>query len=117
MAARALVFIVWLCFVARAGFYVSALPLWEGFDEYSHFAFIQHVATHHNLPDFRTAVSSRAVTESLKLAPWPWLTHYDRSNALSYESYWILPAAERAARETQLRSIPPAWAADESSKD
>ena len=40
---RTLVF-VWLCFLARGVFYCVSLPLWEGFDEYAHFARVQHVA-------------------------------------------------------------------------
>jgi hypothetical protein len=33
-----------ICFLARAAFYSAALPLWEGFGEWSHFAAIRRVA-------------------------------------------------------------------------
>ena len=35
---------IWLCFLARAFFYCAALPLWEGYDEWSHFAVVQRMA-------------------------------------------------------------------------
>ena len=109
--ARSLVAAIWLCFLARAIFYASALPLWEGFDEYSHFAFVQRIALHHDLPDVRTANSSRQVTESLKLLPAPWLTHWDEKR-ISYEDYWLLPTGERWRRDAALRSISSSWERD-----
>lgn len=84
--------------------------MWEGFDEYSHFAFIQRVALLHDLPDSRKADTSRTVVESLRLVPSPWLTHDRDRGLLSYEEYWALPPGERAIREANLRSMPPDWA-------
>lgn len=82
--------------------------MWEGFDEYSHFAVIQHIAFNHDLPDHRKANSSRQVGESLKLLPAPWLTHYDEKR-ISYEEFWSLPAEERTRRQAALRSMPIEW--------
>ena len=42
--------VIWLCFLVRGVFYAAALPLWEGYDEYSHFAYVQHVAVHGSIP-------------------------------------------------------------------
>jgi len=44
MNARRWVFAIWLCFLARAFFYCAALPLWEGFDEWSHFGVVERMA-------------------------------------------------------------------------
>jgi len=100
---------IWLCFLVRALFYASALPMWEGFDEYSHFAVIQHIAFHRDLPDHRTANGSRQVAESLKLLPAPWLPHVDEKR-ISYEEFRTLPVEERERRAARLRSMPAAWA-------
>ena len=35
---------IWLCFIARGAFYCSFQPLWEGYDEWSHFAYIDRIA-------------------------------------------------------------------------
>ena len=35
---------IWLCFLARVWFYAAVLPVWEGYDEWSHFAVIRLVA-------------------------------------------------------------------------
>jgi 4-amino-4-deoxy-L-arabinose transferase-like glycosyltransferase len=85
--------------------------MWEGFDEYSHFAFIQHIAQHRSLPGPSTENTSRTVAESLRLVPAPWLTRDPGRGMISHEDYWALPPTERATRESTLRSMPREWAA------
>jgi 4-amino-4-deoxy-L-arabinose transferase-like glycosyltransferase len=106
--------LLWLCFLVRATFYASTMPMWEGFDEYSHFGVIEHIALHHDIPDHRTTNTPRPVGESLKLAPWAWLEHDNDKGHLSYEAYWALDPADRAAREQKLRSMPEVWASQDS---
>ena len=104
---------VWLSFILRALFYCTAFPLWEGFDEYAHVAVIQHVFVHHDLPDFRTANSSREIAESRKLAPVPWLLRDDSNGLLSHEEYWRLSNQDRSQRQARLRNLPPSWSAED----
>lgn len=106
---------VWLCFIARALFYCSAIPMWEGFDEYAHFAMVQRIALGSGLPDLRTAAISRQVAESLRLAPVPWIVRDASQGWLSHDQFWQLPAEERARRSTELRTLPAAWADENSS--
>jgi hypothetical protein len=40
-----IVVLIWVAFFLRGAFYASILPVWEGFDEYAHFAFIHHLKT------------------------------------------------------------------------
>src|SRR5271163_3237887 len=110
---KLLLSVVWLSFVLRAVFYCTVSPLWEGFDEYAHFAVIQYVFFHHDIPDFRRADSSREIAESRKLVPAPWVLRDDSKGLLSYEEYWQLPAQERSEREARLRSLPLAWSAED----
>jgi Dolichyl-phosphate-mannose-protein mannosyltransferase len=109
---KQLVLLLWLCFLARGCFYSALLPIWEGYDEPSHFAFIQHVTVHRDLPVATTPVS-REVQESLHSLPLSW---EQRLHALAppiytQDSYWQLSAADRRALQEQTRAIPPAWGA------
>jgi hypothetical protein len=106
---------VWLCFIARALFYCSVIPMWEGFDEYAHFAMVQRIALGSGLPDLRTAAISRQVAESLTLAPVPWIVRDPSKGWLSHDQFWQLPAGERARRSAELRALPAAWANEFSS--
>jgi hypothetical protein len=45
LPARYWVLLLWACFVLRGTFYACAIPLWEGFDEYAHYARIEFLAT------------------------------------------------------------------------
>lgn len=105
--------IIWCCFLAKALFFCTVIPLWEGYDEYSHFAMIQYVALHRGLPD-ASMNSSREVAESRKLVPAGDWTAADHTNRLlSYEGYWRLPPAERERLRVGLRSLPAAWRSEE----
>jgi hypothetical protein len=112
-------FTIWCCFLARAWFYCAAVPLWEGYDEYSHFALIQYVFTHHgNFPLGAIPPGiSRAVSASRKLTPGAWVIHDARNGILSYEDYFDLPTAERNSRRARLENIPLEWSRQEAGPD
>jgi 4-amino-4-deoxy-L-arabinose transferase-like glycosyltransferase len=103
------VFLVWLCFMARGIFYAAMLPVWEGFDEHVHFAYIQHVVHRGALPE-HGALVSREVEESLKLLPLPWMLRDWDPSYTTHDEYWNLPMEERKRRETTLRALPREWA-------
>ncbi len=110
MRGKKLVVLLWLCFITRGCFYSALLPIWEGYDEPSHFSFIQYVAAHRSLPVPTTPVS-REVEQSLHLLPLSW---EQRLHALAppiytEDSYWQLTAAGRSELQQQLNAIPPAW--------
>src|SRR6266852_1767830 len=96
---------LWLLFLIRGVFYISVIPLWEGFDEWAHYAVLQNIATSGRaLPSVADKVS-REVQESLELAPVHW-----QASGLRHDDYWRLPESDRKAREEKLRSIPAQWA-------
>jgi hypothetical protein len=97
---------VWLCFLVRGVFYCMTLPLWEGFDEYSHFSYVQHVARGKRLIGLETR-ATREVEQSIELAPMAWTLRHDAPPHETYESYWKLPAAERWHRERALGELRP----------
>jgi 4-amino-4-deoxy-L-arabinose transferase-like glycosyltransferase len=96
-------------FLLRGVFYCALFPLWEGFDEYSHFAFVQHVAEMGSLPLAAQTRVSREIEESLKLVPLPWLLRDLPPPHLTHDAYWRLPEQERSRRQDELRSMPADW--------
>jgi hypothetical protein len=103
------VWILWMAFLARGSFYCVLLPLWEGWDEYAHFAYLQHATQSWALPRLDEKIS-REIDESMRLAPLPYELRWIGPPYLTTAQWWALPAAERTARTRQLAAIPPEWA-------
>jgi hypothetical protein len=105
------VILLWFCFVARGVFYSVLFPLWEGYDEYAHFGFIQHLVTHGTLP-FTSTPLSKEIEVSLRLAPIPWTTRNIIPGGTTHDAYWKLPESVRAQREEALRKLTPGSAGE-----
>jgi hypothetical protein len=102
--------LLWVLFLVRGAFYCVLFPIWEGYDEYAHFAFVQHVATEASLPVAAQTRISKEIEESLKLVPLPWLLRRLPPPHLTHDAYWQLPEEERRRRQDELRSMPAGWA-------
>ncbi len=102
------VWIFWILFLIRGSFYSAMLPLWEGWDEYAHFAWLQHWNDRGTLPVAADRVS-REIDESMRLAPLPRELRWMGPPYLTHDQWWALSDAERAARVAGLVAIPPAW--------
>ena len=100
---------IWLCFLLRGFFYSILFPIWEGYDEYSHFAFIQHLSYQDDLPKASETRISREVQESLRLVPLPWLLGYLPPPHVTHDGYWKLPETERQRRQRELHLLPEVW--------
>jgi hypothetical protein len=106
--------LIWGCFLARLAFYSAMLPLWEGFDEWGHFAVIRAIAVRGEVLAARESPIPRDVEASLQLAPVPWdMRHYPRPY-LTEDEYWSLPAETRQQREGQSEAIPVRWSQEPS---
>src|ERR1700678_3594428 len=79
---------IWLCFLVRGLFYSSFLPLWEGYDEWTHFAYIQQLATHGGVLVDPNQLASQEVWVSLQLAPVPWELRSWSAPFLTEDAYW-----------------------------
>ena len=101
--------VVWACFLARLLFYSAMLPLWEGYDEWAHFAVVRQMAFggHWLVP--RDAPIPRDVETSLELAPVPWELRSLAPPAVTHDEYWALSPEERGRREAALRAMPVTW--------
>ena len=88
--------LIWAGFVARLAFYATAYPLWEGFDEWAHFAVVRHMAAGAVLVP-RDAPLPPDVAASLRYLPMP-PTNLP-AGAISHEDFWALSAEDRGKRE------------------
>ncbi len=65
---RTLLTVIWLAFVVRGAFYCVEQPIWEGVDEWAHFAYIQRLGDRGGLPS-RTEAVTAVVERTLELVP------------------------------------------------
>jgi hypothetical protein len=107
-----LVWVVWLCLLIRGTFYSILLPIWEGYDEWAHVAYVQLLDSGQGLPVLGRTVISREVAASLELTPLPH-GHPSMSGArLTHDDFWRLPETEREARRRRIAAIPREWASE-----
>ena len=105
--------LIWVCFLVRGAFYSTIFPLWEGFDEWAHFAVIQRIALRGEFLVRRYGPISRNIEASLGFAPVPWELRYLPAPSITYDAYWHLPEEERERREVQFHSMPASWATED----
>ena len=96
--------VIWLCFLMKGSFFAIFLPMWEGYDEFAHFGYVQTVALQSKGP---TQIS-REVEASLALVPLPWSLRTEPAPSVTHDAYWKLPEEERSRRETAVRQLAPA---------
>jgi len=100
------IWLLWVLFIARGCFYCAMLPLWEGWDEYAHFAWLDHWLLHGTLPRQDDPIA-REIDESMRLAPLPHELAWIGPPYLTHEQWWALPETERQVRRHDLAALPP----------
>jgi 4-amino-4-deoxy-L-arabinose transferase-like glycosyltransferase len=98
--------IFWALFLVRGAFYSFMVPLWEPWDEYAHFAFIQHWNDHGTLPRAADRVS-REIDESMRLTPLPKSLDWIGPPYLTHAQWWALPQPERDRQAQALAALSP----------
>jgi hypothetical protein len=91
-------------FMTRGVFYAAVVPMWEGLDEFAHFAYVHQLAGFGTLPGPQEKVSEE-VSRSLQLVPVAWSLKDWPAPAVTHDTYWNLPEVERAARESALDAL------------
>jgi 4-amino-4-deoxy-L-arabinose transferase-like glycosyltransferase len=91
------------------------LPLWEGYDEWAHFSVIRIMAGGGGPLPARSASLPGDVAASLELAPVPYEMRDRPWPSVTQDAFWMLPAEERARRESAFESMPEGWRHEESS--
>lgn len=99
-----LIGLVWLCFVLRGAFYSGFTPIWEGFDEWAHYGYIDFLETHGRLPLSSEPVSAE-IEHSLNLVPAPWVLRLEFPSLVTHDAYWTMPQAERLSREGRFKEL------------
>ncbi len=87
--------------------YAALLPLWEGFDEPFHYAYVQTVSREGRAPVRKVDGISAEVRASLELAPASHVVQRNLPGVTTYAEWFRLPAEERARRRAALRSMAP----------
>src|SRR5260370_41873115 len=101
-----------------AAFYCALLPLWEGFDEFYHYGYVQHVSTTWSIPVIWKTPISRELWNSLDFEPVShFLQPYFQRPTTKFEDYFRLSADQRIARRQALDTIPSALRREPSPRD
>ena len=95
---------IWLAFVVRALFYCVQQPMWEGYDEWAHFAYIQHFGEY-GIPPAKTSPVSSEIQRSLQLVPLSQSAATGIPGSITHDSFWKLGIEERRSREQELRML------------
>jgi len=103
-ALRSLLALVWLLLVVRALIYIAATPLWEGFDELFHFAYIHSLASTGSLPVWGETFIDAEIATSTAYVPLAGLMPQlaPGFKKLSYRDYWEMEEAQRDSFREQL---------------
>ena len=87
--------------------YACVLPLWEGFDEPFHYAYVQSLAVSHRFPAMRESRVSQEIWESLRIVPVSRFLAAAVPGGISFEDWSKLTAEQKRTRSRELASIDP----------
>src|SRR4051812_22624779 len=91
--------------IAGAILYSSLLPLWEGFDEPFHYAYVASLGCTGSFPVMRATTLPADVVTSLRLAPASTAVKHNLPFAPTYEQYFRLPELQRAAVHSHILAL------------
>ena len=112
---RALILIYGL---VSAASYCALLPLWEGFDEFYHYGYVQYLSNNYRFPAVGEARISRELWVSLDFTPVShFLQPYFQRPSMSFRDYFHLSPDERRVRRVQLEGIDRALQREPSPRD
>src|ERR1700722_12712010 len=89
---------IWLAFLVRGAFYCNLIPLWEGFDEWGHYAFVEHLRLYPGTLPRTTDGVTQEIRQSVQSAP---IRHEASDPMTLFEAqqpplyYWILSVPNR----------------------
>jgi hypothetical protein len=96
---------IWLAFLVRGAFYCNLIPLWEGFDEWGHYAFVEHLRLHPGTLPRTTDGVTEEIRRSVQSAP---IRHEASDPMTLFEAeqpplyYWILSVPNRIWASTDI---------------
>jgi len=87
--------------------YSCCLPLWEGFDEGFHYAYVETLWQTGDFPILGRSLVPLDVVQSFTLAPAGPVVHTWVPEATTYDNWFRLPVAERERRRSALEKLRP----------
>src|SRR4051812_4819725 len=100
--------------VVNAILYAGLLPLWDGFDEPFHYAYVSRIWRERRWQNLGSATLSVEIQKSLPLAPGSYLVHRNIPDVIPFNDYFARTAEDRASLRRRLEAIDPADAAESS---
>jgi len=94
--------------ILNACLYAALLPLWEGFDEPYHYAFVESLWQTHRFPALGRSFLTGDVFRSFEFAPMSYMIHRSTAQGTAYEAWYKLPPPEKGRRRAQLDALRPA---------
>ena len=84
-----------------------AVPLWEGWDEPFHYAYVEEISVHHQFPVLGKSTLSKEIEDTLKLTPLPIYLANSVPESVSFSEWHTLPAHVRACLRNRLGLLLP----------
>ncbi len=104
---KAMIAGIWLLSLAHGVFFILCTPLWEGYDEPFHYAYIQHLSERGQIPVYGRTLVSKEITASFRVLPLsPVVNRNLGGRYTAFSDYWKLPKGVLIERQNALRSIP-----------
>ncbi len=100
--------VILLFAIINACLYSALLPLWEGFDEAFHYAYVETLWQTHRLPALGSAMLPQDVIRSFDLAPHSYMLQRQTSTGATYEMWSRLPQSEKERLRGELEALRPA---------
>src|SRR5882724_10953131 len=95
----------------NAVLYAGLLPLWEGFDEPFHYAYVEQLWRNRSLPRLGQATLTAEIWDSLALAPGSYLVHRNIPIVIPFQDYFDQPEEYRHGLRRRLEELDPHRAA------
>jgi len=93
--------------VLNACLYCGLLPLWEGFDEPFHYAYVESLWQTYRLPVLGRTPMPSDVSRSFQFAPVSYILHGWIPEATTFDEWLLLPQAEKERRRNELDRLRP----------
>lgn len=92
--------------VLNSALYCCLLPLWEGFDEPFHYAYVESLSANKHIPVLKQTPISAEIRASLNIVPVSFILKRSIPGTIAFEDWFAFSPAERAEHIQELRAIP-----------
>ena len=98
--------LIFLLALLNTALYCCLLPLWEGFDEPFHYAYVESLSANRQIPVLKQTPISAEIRASLDIVPISFILKRNIPGTIAFEDWFSFSRAEQARRIRDLRAIP-----------